>query len=364
MITFPGRIALGLAVVGAAALAFTLQTPPVDTVQRGFRGTAMEQVYDPRLLRAGLELNQVPEAQPAQDPIGQPSSEAYQNVQVLGDVDAGEFLRLMAAITSWVSPQQGCAYCHNGANFADDSLYTKRVARRMIQMVRHVNADWKSHVAGTGVTCWTCHRGQPVPSQIWFNNAGPPHPQGLAETGVGKNLVSPVAGLSSLPYDPFTPFLEQASQIRVQSETALPTGDRQSIKQTDWTYALMIHFSQSLGVNCTYCHNSRAFSQWDQSTPQRASAWYGIRMVRDLNVDYMASLEGTFPHYRLGPSGDVAKINCATCHQGAFKPLYGVSMLPDYQELATAGNQAVPTYPEPPSLVPAATADGEPGPWK
>jgi mono/diheme cytochrome c family protein len=25
--------------------------------------------------------------------------------------------------------------------------------------------------------------------------------------------------------------------------------------------------------------------------------------------------------------GDVAKVNCATCHQGAYKPLYGASML-------------------------------------
>jgi photosynthetic reaction center cytochrome c subunit len=346
-------IGLGLAAVGAVALAFTFEHPPVDTVQRGFRGTAMEQVYEPRLVRASVSANQVPEAQPAQDPLGEPSSEAYQNVQVLGDVDAGEFLRLMAAITSWVSPEQGCAYCHNGANFADDSLYTKRVARRMIQMVRHTNADWKSHVQGVGVTCWTCHRGQPVPSQIWFNNPGPPHPQGMAETGVGKNLASSVAGLSSLPYDPFTPFLEQARQIRVQSPTALPEGDRQSIKQTDWTYALMVHFSGSLGVNCTYCHNSRAFGDWSQSTPQRTTAWYGIRMVRDLNDGYLASLQGTFPHSRLGPLGDVAKVNCATCHQGAFKPLYGVSMLQDYQELATAGNQALPTYAEPPTAAPA-----------
>lgn len=356
MITPAIRIGLGLAAVCGLALAYSFTRPPVDTVQRGFRGTGMEQVYVPRLLRASLSANQVPEPQPAQDPIGQKSSEAYQNAKVLGDVDAGEFLRLMTAITSWVSPQQGCTYCHNPNNFADDSLYTKRVARRMIQMVRHVNADWKSHVAGVGVTCWTCHRGQPVPSYIWFNNPGPPQPRGLAETGVGKNIPNAVAGLSSLPYDPFTPFLEHASQIRVQSPTALPEGDRQSIKQTEWTYALMIHFSQALDVNCTYCHNTRAFSAWNQSTPQRTTAWYGIRMVRDLNDDYLASLQGAFPHDRLGPLGDVAKVNCATCHQGAFKPLYGVSMVQDYPELASAGDQTVPTYAEPPSGGPAPAA--------
>jgi photosynthetic reaction center cytochrome c subunit len=65
----------------------------------------------------------------------------------------------MAAITAWVSPQEGCNYCHNAENLADDSKYTKVVARRMLQMTQHVNADWKDHVADTGVTCYTCHRG-------------------------------------------------------------------------------------------------------------------------------------------------------------------------------------------------------------
>jgi photosynthetic reaction center cytochrome c subunit len=56
-------------------------------------------------------------------------------------------------------------------------------------------------------------------------------------------------------------------------------------------------------------------------------------MVRALNNDYLVPLTGTFPKHRLGVLGDVAKINCATCHQGVFKPLYGVSMAKDYPEL-------------------------------
>ena len=31
--------------------------------------------------------------------------------------------------------------------------------------------------------------------------------------------------------------------------------------------------------------------------------------------------------------GDVLKSNCATCHNGINKPLYGVSMAKDYPEL-------------------------------
>ena len=106
-----------------------------------------------------------------------------------------------------------------------------------------------------------------------------------------------------------------------------------SIKQAEWTYALMMHFSNALGVNCTYCHNSRAFGDWTQSSPQRTTAWYGIRMVRDLNVDYLTPLTGVFPAYRLGQAGDAPKVNCTTCHQGIYKPLYGVSMVQNFPEL-------------------------------
>ena len=47
----------------------------------------------------------------------------------------------------------------------------------------------------------------------------------------------------------------------------------------------------------------------------------------------MTPLTSTFPNHRLGVLGDVAKVNCATCHQGVFKPLYGESMAKDYPEL-------------------------------
>ena len=110
----------------------------------------------------------------------------------------------------------------------------------------------------------------------------------------------------------------------------------------------MMHISKALGVNCTFCHNSRSFTAWDQSTPQRATTWYGIRMTRDLNANYLEGLSAQFPHTRLGPLGDVPKVNCATCHQGVYKPLFGVSMLKDYPELkgpaAPAATQA-PTTP-------------------
>ena len=32
--------------------------------------------------------------------------------------------------------------------------------------------------------------------------------------------------------------------------------------------------------------------------------------------------------------GDPLKVNCATCHQGAYKPLLGANMVKDYPNLA------------------------------
>jgi photosynthetic reaction center cytochrome c subunit len=88
-------------------------------------------------------------------------------------------------------------------------------------------------------------------------------------------------------------------------------------------------------VNCTYCHNTNAFGSWENAPPQRVTAYYGIRMARDINNEYMVPLTDTFPANRKGELGDVAKVNCTTCHQGAYKPLFGQSMLKDHPELAT-----------------------------
>jgi len=332
------RILLIALVPAAAALLSGCERPPIETVQTGYRGTGMEQIYNPRTLLKQASLNQAPVAPEAASADGPKAKEIYQNVQVLGDLSVAQFSRHMASITQWVSPDEGCAYCHNVQNFAEDTKYTKVVARRMIQMTQRVNQDWKPHVAETGVTCYTCHRGNNIPTNVWFA----PKDRKYANNSVmgdlaGQNLASESVGLSSLPFDPFTPYLKDAAPIRVNGDTAMVLrGDavnRSSTKQAEHTYSLMVHMSESLGVNCTYCHNTRNFASWEESRPQRVTAWYGIRMARDLNNDYMTPLTDTFPPHRLGPKGDVAKVNCTTCHQGAYKPLYGAAMAKDFPEL-------------------------------
>ncbi|MEY3263371.1 MAG: Photosynthetic reaction center cytochrome c subunit precursor [Pseudomonadota bacterium] len=317
-----------------AALLVGCERFPMNTVQHGYRGTGMVQVYNPRTLETQDALNTAPAPLPAAATDGPRAKDVYKNVQVLGNLSAGEFVRVMTAMTNWVAPTEGCVYCHNPANFAEDTKYTKVVARRMVEMTRHINSDWKNHVAETGVTCYTCHRGNPVPAQVWFT--APPQDKGADFIGdlAGQNIAGKMVNLSSLPTDPLTPYLLEDKPIRVNGPTALPSGNRQSIKQAEWTYGLMTHMSNSLGVNCTYCHNSRSFQTWEGGPPQRVTAYYGIRMARDLNNDYMTPLTDTFPPERKGAGGDVAKVSCATCHQGAYKPLYGTSMLKEHPELA------------------------------
>jgi photosynthetic reaction center cytochrome c subunit len=334
--------ALTIAGVGLALALTACERPPMETKQGGYRGTAMEEIINPRLDAVKAENNILPVAAPAAPTDGPLASSVYQNIQVLKDLNVAQFTRVMVAITQWVAPpDQSCNYCH-GANMASDDKYTKVVARRMLQMVRYVNTDWKDHVGSTGVTCYTCHHGNAVPKNVWFINPGESSTSGLIAGNAGQNKPSPSVGLASLPYDPFTRLLLGDKNIRVISDDALPDGNRTSIKQTEGTYALMMHFSQSLGVNCTYCHNTRSFAVWDASTPKRTTAWYGIRMVRALNNDYLVPLTHTFPEHRLGILGDVAKVNCATCHQGVFKPLYGESMAKDYPELQGVMHPAEP----------------------
>jgi photosynthetic reaction center cytochrome c subunit len=345
----------GLALLAAVSLLSACERPPVQSAQGGYRGTGMVQINNGRTLAQEAALHVAPAPEAPASPDGPRAKQVYQNVQVLGDLSVGEFNRTMVAMTAWVAPQQGCTYCHNAANFAEDSKYTKVVARKMAVMTQHLNADWKQHVAATGVTCYTCHRGNNIPTQVWFGQDPNKKVMLLVGDDAGQNKAAKTVGLSSLPYDPFTPYLldnSAISQIRVNGSQALPYGNRSSIKQAEHTYGLMVHMSKSLGVNCTFCHNTHSFATWD-GPPQRVTAYYGIRMAGELNNNHMKPLTSTFPAERLGPGGDVAKVNCATCHQGVNKPLNGAQMAKDYPAFLT---KSAPPPEAAASAAPAASA--------
>jgi len=330
-------ITIGLA-LGAMLLA-GCEPPTAESTQNGFRGTGMLQLEQPKVREAKVAANQAPAASPALPSTPPYAKDVYQNVQVLGDLGVGQFTRLMAAMTQWVAPEEGCNYCHVTGNLASDDIYTKVVSRRMLQMTQHINASWTDHVGETGVTCYTCHRGNNVPAEIWFEDPGP---KSAAKAGWRDNQNTPadVAAMASLPYDSLSRYLLGDEEIRVIGNTALPSTNTSSIKATEGTYSLMMHMSDALGVNCTFCHNTRAMADWTQSTPQRVTAWYGIEMARSLNQGYLDPLQPVYPEHRLGSLGDAPKANCATCHQGVNKPLYGAAMVKDFPSLTREASAA------------------------
>lgn len=343
---------LGSAIAALATIAGLAgcERPPVDSVQGGYRGTGMLQVYNPRTMADQIPLNQPPAAIPAASDEGPKAKDVFKNVQVLGDLSVGAFTRHMLAISAWVAPKESCSYCHADGDLASDAKYTKVVARRMIQMTQTINAQWKTHVGATGVTCYTCHRGQHIPSEVWFTAAPQDKKSDFIGNRNGQNTPAPTAGLTAMAEDPQSVYLKKAANVRVAAKTALPQGKGETIQHTEDTYALMMRLSQSLGVNCTYCHNTRSFGAWGESSPRRLTAWHGIRMVRELNTNFMEPLTATFPPARRGPTGDVAKLDCGTCHQGAYKPVYGAQMAKDHPELlkvAMVSTASAATLPPP-----------------
>lgn len=323
-----------LIAIAAASLLAACERPPVESEQIGFRGTAMGDVTNPR--DPAPELG-YPQALPAAPAVGPTAGEVYENVQVLGDLTVPEFARFMTSITAWVSPDEGCVYCHVGEDFANEDIYTKVVSRRMIQMTQHINAEWGDHVGDNGVNCYTCHRGLNVPEYIWFGEGDSTYGnRAFAGWRDGQNIPLASTAYSTLPSDPFTRFLTSPDQgsLRVASSGPFPEPGSLSIKDTEWQYALMMHYSTALGVNCTHCHNTASFQNWQQSTPARTTAWHGQNMVRALNDEYLIPLGPEYPDERLGPhEGDPPKANCATCHQGVNKPLGGADAVSAYPSL-------------------------------
>ena len=259
----------------------------------------------------------------------------------------GNFLRLMNAITQWVSPEQGCVYCHAQADeglYADDNLYTKVVSRRMIQMTQYLNDDWYGHVNANqevGVNCYTCHRGENVPSDIWFRID--PVVSSMDGWGEVQNRVSAQSQYTSLPSDALYRYLYEDNRISVHDlESRVgdwpDDPDSPTWQDTERTFSLMNYFANSLGVNCVFCHNSRAFYDPSQFTPQWATASLGIPMVQETNQLYLETLRDVYPPHRLGPVyADAPKAACRTCHKGYSKPMMGLNAIADWPELAAPG---------------------------
>ncbi|HLW76191.1 MAG TPA: c-type cytochrome [Bryobacteraceae bacterium] len=81
------------------------------------------------------------------------------NLKVLKVTTGPEVVQIMHTFTAGLGTN--CAFCHVQGNYASDDNPKKDAARKMIQMVQQINAnfpDGKMHVS-----CYTCHRGETEP---------------------------------------------------------------------------------------------------------------------------------------------------------------------------------------------------------
>jgi hypothetical protein len=104
--------------------------------------------------------------------------EKFTNLKVLPpDIPRRELINVMRSIAGNLGVR--CNYCHPGGNpqtlegvdFPSDSLGTKRVARRMLEMVKTVNETVIAEVQPDSatritLTCFTCHRGVSRPEPL------------------------------------------------------------------------------------------------------------------------------------------------------------------------------------------------------
>ena len=294
-----------------------------------------------------------------------PAAEVYPDIHVPDGTTAGEFMKLQVALTNWVSPQQGCAFCHAGTpgnyNFQSEAKPQKQAARIMTDMTRSLNADWSNHNGAAGVTCYSCHRGQNVPAIAWY-----PHPSPQPKPFVGRQEDWNYAATTVRDFFPdngFSEYVLQHTEAHITADTALTTPKGPgSWDEFTRQYEYMMQMSDGIGVNCGFCHNSRNFASWQESTPMRWTGLSGLAMTRAINNNVMLPLarvipqtaeipgewrEPIVPADETGPQNGNSLVICASCHYGNPRPLNGVNMVHDYPLLigspnpaATAANEA------------------------
>ncbi len=97
---------------------------------------------------------------------------------------------------------------------------------------------------------------------------------------------------------------------------------------TGEVWAYMIHMSGALGVSCQYCHDIRNYAA--DAYPQKISGRLMIRLVQDLNTQYLSQIPTWAGNY----------VQCATCHQGQPKGMLAFSARNSYMPASPNANNA------------------------
>jgi hypothetical protein len=175
-----------------------------------------------------------------------------------------------------------CAYCHVQGDFSSDANPKKETARKMIAMVRQIDATFPSSAgvfpAGYHeVDCMTCHRGNAKPetnASEYFNRN--------ESLGRANPAITPGVNLKVLP-----------AGTRVHGDGSI-----------------MHDFRNALNVDCGFCHGGGKPFESDHN-PRKDMARKMILLVREINAN--------FPGTGVYPAGTQA-VTCYTCHRGDPHP--------------------------------------------
>jgi hypothetical protein len=198
-------------------------------------------------------------------PSSKLAEQAYPNIEILKGIPAERVPAIMAMFSRSLGAP--CTHCHvEGAlDRGDKAQFAK--AREMFRM-----QNWIAQNVKIESTCWTCHRGNPIPA---------PGPQ--IDTSLWPvSLELPVeqgAQPASNVYRNLTFFNSRVSELK----------------------STMLFMSASLGVGCSHCHVAGAWEKDDK--PAKNVARLMLVMVRDTRREFT----------------DI-RIGCPSCHHGAGKP--------------------------------------------
>jgi photosynthetic reaction center cytochrome c subunit len=274
-------------------------------------------------------------------PEGTPTAaEAYGDVIAFGDMDQANFDQLTKAMSAWVGEDVTLV------NSPDADQTKLAITKNCIEATQYLNDSWDGHnnaSAGSGVNCYSCHRGQPRPPGSWLK-AGAVNASAEGWAAIQNRLLAPAghtttdfvdkytqSEYTSLPVDAVEKFLLDGNSIKVSdqaSRVAQQPGDP-TWQDAERTFSLMNHQANSLNVGCVFCHNTRAFWDPTQVTPQWSITTLGQQMLIDVNQTYYEPRSEILGH-------ESAKVNCMTCHMEVIKPLNGHKMLAEWPELGAA----------------------------
>jgi hypothetical protein len=119
-------------------------------------------------------------------PKARSAAEAYQNIQVLKEIPADQFIPAMQFITYSLGVE--CSYCHVEGALEKDDKKPKQTARKMMQMMAAINRD--NFDSKQAVTCNSCHRGSPRPAAIPMIAEGGPRPVTESVSGEDNSIIN------------------------------------------------------------------------------------------------------------------------------------------------------------------------------